>query len=118
MIQKILLIVFVFVGCAFAPHEFYVSVTDAEYNDETQTFQMTIKFIGHDLEKALSEAGAPELHLGTEKELPTADKYILEYLTKRFQIKVNDNNLSYKLIGKEIGNDDFIYCYTESEKVK
>lgn len=118
MIRKFLLIVFLAVGFAFAPHEYFVSVTEAEYNEEAQTFQMTIKFIGHDLEKALTEAGVPELNLGTDNELNLADKYILDYINKNFQINVNDKVLMLKMVGKEVGNDDFIYCYIETDKIR
>lgn len=107
-----------FLCVAFAPHEYFVSVTETEYNEQSQTFQMTIKFIGHDLEKALSEAGVPELNLGTEKENKSANKYILDYINKSFQFNVNNKKLVLQMVGKEVGNDDFIYCYIETEKVR
>jgi len=118
MIRKFLLIVFLAVGFAFAPHEYFVSVTEAEYNEEAQTFQMTIKFIGHDLEKALNENGVTKINLRTDNELNLADKYILDYINKTFQINVNDKVLMLKMVGKEVGNDDFIYCYIETDKIR
>ena len=51
-------------------HKYYVSITEAEYNAESKTFEISVKFIGHDLERAISNVGAPELYLGTEKETP------------------------------------------------
>lgn len=118
MIRNFILIVLATMSLAFAPHEYFVSITEAEYNKESQTFQMTIKFIGHDLEKALTEAGVPELNLGTEKENKSANKYILDYINKTFQFNVNDKKLNLQMVGKEVGNDDFIYCYIETEKVR
>lgn len=118
MVRNFILIVLVTMSVAFAPHEYFVSITEAEYNEESQTFQMTMKFIGHDLEKALSEAGAPELNLGTEKEGKSADNYVLDYINKTFQFNVNEKKLILQMVGKEVGNDDFIYCYIETEKVR
>lgn len=97
-------------------HKYYVSITEAAFNAKTGTFELSIKFIGHDLEKALAEAGAPELYLGTEKESEKANDYIKSYVQKRLQFVVNGKELEWKLIGKEVNNDDFIYCYIESNK--
>ena len=54
-------------------HKYYVSITEAEYNVESKTFEISIKFIGHDLEATLTNAGVPELFLGTDKEHEKAD---------------------------------------------
>lgn len=103
---------------AFKPHEYFVSITEVEYNEQTQTFQMTIKYIGHDFEKALANAGSPELNLGTAKEDKSANNIIIDYINKTLEIKVNEKPINLELVGKEIGNDDFIYCYLESEKIR
>lgn len=99
-------------------HKYYVSITEADYNTTNQTFELSIKFIGHDLEKALAEGGVPQLFLGTEKEIDKADDYLLKYIEKRLHIVVDDENLKFKFIGKEVQNDDFIYCYLESDKIE
>jgi len=118
MIRKILIALLAITSLSFTPHEYFVSITDAEYNSTEHTFQLTIKFIGHDLEKALTSAGAPELFLGTDKEVEGANQYILGYINESFSLKVNDKQLNINIVGKEVSNDDFIYCYLESEKVK
>lgn len=103
---------------SFSYHEFFVTVTEGEYKETENTFQFTIKFIGHDLEKVLEMSGTPELNLGTKQELADAHEYILKYINNHFSINCNDKNLTLKMIGKEVGNDDFISCYLESEKVE
>lgn len=97
-------------------HKYYVSISEATYNGKSGTFEISIKFIGHDLEKALAEAGAPELYLGTNKENEKANEYILNYIQKRFQFVVNEKLIKWKFVGKEVNDDDFIYCYIESSK--
>ncbi len=116
--RKLTLIILALFSFGFTFHEFFVSVTDGEYHDTESTFQFTVKFIGHDLEKALELAGTPNLYLGEDKELANANEYISTYLNSKFSIKCNDKPLALKLIGKEVGKDDFIYCYIESEKIK
>ena len=63
-------------------------------------------------------SGIPELNLGSKQELADANEYILKYINNHFSINCNDKNLILKMIGKEVGNDDFISCYFESEKVE
>lgn len=99
-------------------HKYYVSITEAEYNPQSQSFELSIKFIGHDLEKVLSSAGAPDLFLGTPNEIKKADDYLKQYIDKKFHMVVDGESLSYKFIGKEINNDDFIYCFLESNKIE
>lgn len=103
---------------SFAMHKYYVSITEAAYNTTTQTFELSIKFIGHDLEKALSESGVPPLYLGTEKELANANEFLEKYIEKKIHFVVDDKSLAFKFIGKEINNDDFIYCFLESKKIE
>ena len=116
--KKIAVFMMLVVGMAFSYHEFFVTVTEGEYKETENTFQFTIKFIGHDLEKALEMSGTPELNLGTKQELADANEYILKYINNHFSINCNDKNVQLKMIGKEVGNDDFIFCYLESEKVE
>lgn len=116
--RKLIVIILAFLSFGFTYHEFFVSVTEGQYDETEQTLQFTIKFIGHDLEKALEIDGTPNLNLGTDKELPDANEYLLKYISSKFSIKNNETLLSLKLIGKEVGNDDYIYCYIESEKIK
>lgn len=118
MLRKLSMVVLTTVLLSFTPHNYYVSITEGEYNSTENTFQFTIKFIGHDLEKALANAGADNLMLGTDKEVGKANDYILSYLNKHFQIIINEKPLNLNFVGKEVGNDDFIYCYLESDKIK
>lgn len=117
MIKKILFSVLTLSLLSFAMHKYYVSITEAEYNVQSEKFEMSIKFIGHDLEKALVNSGVPNLFLGTAKEVEKANHYLELYINQRFHMIVDGESLNYKLVGKEINNDDFIYCYLESGKV-
>lgn len=118
MIKKVLFLGLIVTLLSFAMHKYYVSITEADYNTQTETFEISIKFIGHDLEKAMAISGAPELFLGTSKEIEKADDLLLKYIQKRFIMIVDGRVLALKFIGKEINNDDFIYCFLESDKLK
>lgn len=116
--KKIIFSVLTLTLLSFAMHKYYVSITEAEYNVSSKTFEISVKFIGHDLEAALTNAGAPKLYLGTEKEHNKADFYLSQYINQRFHMVTDGLSLNFKFIGKEINNDDFIYCFLESNKVE
>lgn len=116
--KNISVFIVLIITMAFSYHEFFVTVTEGEYHETENTFQFSIKFIGHDLEKALEMSGIQELNLGTKQELTDANEYLLKYINKNFSMNCNDKNIQLKMIGKEVGNDDFIFCYLESEKVE
>ncbi|MCO6500862.1 MAG: hypothetical protein J5I47_10850 [Vicingus serpentipes] len=117
MVRKLLFSFLALFMLSFVAHKFYVSNTDIAYNKEQRTFEISIKFIGHDLEHALKNAGVPNLYLGTDKEVKDANEYLLNYINKRFEISVNNKKVTYHFIGKEVNNDDDIYCYLETDKL-
>lgn len=117
MIKKAIFSSIAIVLLSFAMHKYYVSITEIAYNSTNQTFEISLKFIGHDLEHALETTGVPELNLGTDKELEKANEYLKKYIDSNFQLTVDGKLLNFKFIGKEVNNNDFIYCYLESEKI-
>ena len=118
MVKKLFFSIIAMALLSFAMHKYYVSITEADYNSDAQIFELSIKFIGHDLEKALNEAGVPELNLGTPEELKNADDYLLKYINKKLHFVVNEKSLTFSFVGKEVNDDDFIYCYVASDKIK
>ena len=92
---------------SFSWHKYYVSITEAEYSAKSKTFQISLKFIGHDLEHSLEKEGAPELYLGTTKEKKNANAYLSRYINAKFKLIADGQELPFKFIGKEINNDDF-----------
>lgn len=117
MIRKSFIIILSFIFLSFSPHKFYISIIEAEFNETNQAFEISIKFQGHDLEYALKNAGIPDLYLGTEKEIENANDYLKQYIEEKFQIIVNEKNSELTFIGKEVYDNDVIYCYLETSKI-
>jgi len=117
MVRKLLVALLAIFLLSFVAHQFYVSVTDIGYNKENKTFEVSIKLIGHDLEHALEHGGVPKLYLGTEKEREDADEYLMNYIKKHFEIKVDNQKTTLRFVGKEVNNDDAIYCYLKTDKL-
>ncbi|MCB0400525.1 MAG: hypothetical protein KDD41_00425 [Flavobacteriales bacterium] len=116
MVKRLFIGIFTVALLSFSWHKYFVSITEAAYNSTSQKLEISVKFIGHDLEKALSDHGTPELHLGTDKEAGNANEYLESMIEKHLRFIAGEHTLDLKLIGKEINNDDFIYCYLETEK--
>ena len=89
-------------------HKFYVSVTRIEHQKESDALQITTRIFIDDLEKLLSERYGIEGGLATESENPLADEYILKYLRAKFLIRLDENPLTYKFLGKRYEYDQVI----------
>ncbi len=118
MIKKLFYWMGILALFSFAMHKYYVSITEIAYNSTNQTFEISLKFIGHDLEHALGTTGVPELNLGTDKEIEKSNEYLKKYIDSNFQLIVDGKQVNFKFIGKEVNNNDFIYCFLESEKTE
>lgn len=93
-------------------HEFYISVTKIDHNSSTQSLEITSSLYIDDLEKAIeSQKGVQKLYLGTDKENPKADEYILNYLSKNVGIVVNEKKTTLNYVGKEVEIDKILVYY-------
>lgn len=118
MVKHALIVGLLSIACgSFTAHEYFVTITEAEYNLDNNSVEVSIKFIGHDLEYALEQQGMEDLFLGTEYEVEQADEYLMNYISDRFRFTVDGEELDFAFIGKEVTNEDFIYCYIEAMDV-
>lgn len=95
-------------------HEFYVSVCEIDYNEENKSLEIAIKLFTDDLELAIQEQGAIDFKIDDTKK---ADVYIAKYLKSGFQVKVDEVDLDYEFIGKEVSLDNVTWCYVEVKEV-
>jgi len=86
-------------------HEFHISKCNIDLSEKEQTLQITLHIFIDDLEEALRQLGKDKLFICTEKEHEEAEKYILNYLNQSFTIEVNDKEVEYEFLGKEISQD-------------
>lgn len=93
-------------------HKFYMSITDIEYNADTKSLEVIIKFFTDDLEKALEENTKERLWLGTEKEVATINDYLKNYLSSNFLLTQNDQPQLMTFVGKE-SERDYTWVYLE-----
>lgn len=90
-------------------HKFYVSVTNINYSEKTDAFQITSRIFIDDLEALLKERYGIETTLGADNEDAVADDYIQKYLKAKFVLELNGETAAYNYIGKKYDNDVVIF---------
>jgi len=55
MLRKTLIIFLLLLTLSFVPHNYYVTITEIAYNSSNKKMEISLKFIGHDLEYALEK---------------------------------------------------------------
>ncbi|RIV36546.1 hypothetical protein D2V08_02305 [Flagellimonas lutimaris] len=97
-------------------HKFYVSVTNIEYAEENNAFQVTSRIFIDDLDKLLQERYGIEAKLATPKESKIADEYIEKYFRSKFVVELDGNVVPYNFLGKRY-DADVVICYLEIPNV-
>jgi len=97
-------------------HKYYVSVTEIKYAEEQQSLQIVSHIFIDDFEKLLRERYDKSIVLDPDSDSKRVENYMERYLANKLKIKVNDNALHFKFIGKDY-KDDITYCYLEIENI-
>ncbi len=116
--KKTSLLLFLAIACSFgfATHKFYVSVTNINYSEKDDAFQITTRIFIDDLEQLLEERYGVDAQLGTDQEAVIAGGYIEKYFKAKLLIQLNGEQVSYRFLGKKYV-DDVVICYLEIEQV-
>ena len=102
-------------------HEYYVATYESKISQDRKSIQISAKFIAHDVEEALVQSNHPFLNLGSKQEHPKKDSILNEYLKAKLQFKVNEKELTFKIIGSETELDEDFWVYIEvplNEEIK
>jgi hypothetical protein len=95
-------------------HDIHVSMSEVRWNEESSSFEVSIKLFIDDFETALAKQNLTGLNIGTEKESANANQAITDYLEKHFRITLDGANLDAQFLGKETTEDyKAIWCYVE-----
>ena len=86
-------------------HDFHVSRTEINFNEEEKILECSAHIFIDDLELALRSYSDLSLYIGTEKELVVADSLINVYLKDHFSLKVDGETLRMSWVGKEMTED-------------
>jgi hypothetical protein len=124
-IQKIFLFssltIFIALSNAFLSkkaHPIHLSITDVEYNTKDKSLEIIYKVFIDDFEKILETNYQTRLYLGTEKENPETDKYVIDYLKKHFQLEIDGKRYIPDYHGKYTNSKEDIFAIWILAKVE
>jgi hypothetical protein len=100
----------------FKSHPFFVTVTEVEHNKQTQNIEVSIKIFTDDFEKTLRKNYKVKIDLLNNATHSNMDAYVKAYVSNRFSLNANGQNLALTYIGYE-QIEEAIYCYFEATKV-
>ena len=115
-ISLILASFFLLSGFKSGAHEFYLSVTEIEYNNEKQSLQIITRIFIDDFEDVLNERYGAELQLSEEAEEGAVAENISKYLKQKLRLQVNGEELQLNYLGKEYDADQLV-LYIEVENL-
>lgn len=98
-------------------HKYYVSVTDIEYDAESNAVQITSRVFFDDFERLLQERYEENLKLENASHEKKINGYIEKYFQKKLKLNIDGEDQKLVFVGREI-EDDLLYCYFEIEGVK
>lgn len=113
-ISLILASFFLLSGFKSGAHEFYLSVTEIEYNNEKQSLQIITRVFIDDFEDVLNERYGADLQFSEEAEEGAVAENISKYLKQKLRLQVNGEELQLNYLGKEYDADQLI-LYIEVE---
>ena len=93
-------------------HKFYLSVTQVNYSQEEESFQITSRIFIDDFDAVLQERYGVVAELATPSESGLADVYIEKYFRSKFVLRINGKATAYTYLGKQYDND-MLVCYFE-----
>ncbi|MDQ3277625.1 MAG: hypothetical protein M3Q06_04830 [Bacteroidota bacterium] len=93
-------------------HPFYVSVTEVTQNSAAQSLEVSCKFFADDFEETLQNAYKTKLDIAAEKERPTFDKLIPDYINRHLLLAADGKPVKLSYVGYEREKES-VYCYFE-----
>ena len=97
-------------------HEFYLSVTEIEYNNEEQSLQIITRVFIDDFQNVLNERFDADIQLSQEAEEGAVTEHISKYLNQKLRLKIDGEELQLNYLGKEYDADQLV-LYIEVENV-
>ena len=101
----------------FFIHDFFVSVSYIEYDDQRNAIEAHKKIFFDDFEQTLKKQSLNEDFDILKSNQVLVDDYIKDYLTNNIEFVINDKQYDFEYLGHEY-EDGMINCYFEIKKIK
>lgn len=115
--MKYLFFLFLTYYTTIQDHDYYVSIMDVEYNESSNSMEITVKVFTDDLEKTLKEYREDFTNIEEMDKETDLDETLYKYCKEHIVFTVNKKEEGYTFIGKEIEIEQS-FIYLEIPKVK
>ncbi len=110
------------ISTASIGHEFYISITTIQHDEENDKLTIRVKIFVNDLEESIFQERGVRLGLWKNRPIANAQSYVERYITSKLSITVNDSPVRLKFITQkvesaEIVEDHVIICELEVQDV-
>ena len=89
-------------------HETYLSVTEIEYKEDTNSLQIISRVFIDDLEEVLSKRYQKDISLSYKEDLEKNKDLIARYLDKKLNITINGKKQPLQLLGSKFDADQIV----------
>ncbi len=112
------LLVFLLIGLSSfsAAHKFYLSVTEMEYSEKSESLKITSHIFIDDLEDLLQTRYDKSIRLSQTNESAKVSSLIKKYLDKKLEVEIDGKVFQMKYLGK-VYEDDMALLFLEIEHV-
>ena len=86
-------------------HPVHVSVTTIEVNLDSSQVMVQVKLFTDDFQRLVGNINETELKLGTKEENPDANKYMVNYITNRLFVELNDKPIDLSFSDRKMNEE-------------
>ncbi len=102
-----------FLCSVFVAHDFYVSITEIDYNDQSKSLEVSLKIFADDIERVIEEKEGVKLNIGEINENEKCGQYLNAYIKEHFVINVDGEEKVLEYLGHEMEKRDAVWTFFE-----
>ena len=99
-------------------HSYFVSIATMEYNDSTQSIDVSLKMTAHDFESILETKFNQRIHIENIADTSEIGRYTQLYLSDNFVLTSENQAAVMIYVGKEVTLRDELFFYLSFISVK
>ncbi|MCB9187919.1 MAG: hypothetical protein H6599_01425 [Flavobacteriales bacterium] len=112
MIRSILhILFFVAISTWGYAHDYYMSVTKGNYNNESQMMECSMKVTAHDLENAIRALYGKAFDLDDNTQLHSQNELLKKYLLSKIEIMIDGKYIDLEYVGFELELNEDLWIY-------
>lgn len=126
-IRYLTITLFLLVSLSVWAHKYYISICQIDYNEKEKNLEISLKLFYDDIAAAIKNRYSYKIN--TQSTMPAIqgdsrqacesndDSYLFSYIEENFYVMANGKKLKLQWVGKELEQEEVLWCYIEVPKV-